>query len=42
MPWQNLMNASDEDLQAIFAYLKSLPPVRNAVPAPIPANELGK
>jgi cytochrome c553 len=42
MPWQNLVQASDEDLQAIFAYLKSLPAVKNAVPAPIPPTELGK
>jgi hypothetical protein len=26
---------SDEDLKAVFAYLQSLPPVRNKVPAPI-------
>jgi hypothetical protein len=42
MPWQNLSQAIDEDLRTIFAYLKSLPPVKNAVPAPIPPDELGK
>lgn len=42
MPWFNLVNANDEDLKAIFAYLKSLPPVKNPVPAPIPPDELGK
>jgi len=42
MPWFNLVNASDEDLKAIFAYLKSLPPIKNPVPAPIPPDELGK
>jgi mono/diheme cytochrome c family protein len=36
MPWQNLRNISDEDLAAIWAYLQSIPPVKNAVPAPIP------
>ncbi len=36
MPWQNYVNMSDGDLAAIFAYLKSLPPVKNVVPAPIP------
>lgn len=41
MPWQNYSQANDEDLQAIFAYLKSLPPIKNAVPVPIPPNELG-
>jgi mono/diheme cytochrome c family protein len=42
MPWFNLAKATDEDLKAIFAYLKSLKPIRNAVPAPIPPNELTK
>jgi hypothetical protein len=32
MPWQNLAQATDEDLKAIFAYLKSTPPVNNIVP----------
>ena len=36
MPWQNLAQVSDEDLKAMFAYLKSLPPVVNRVPDPIP------
>jgi len=34
MPWQNLNTLPDDDLKAIFAYLKSLPPVKNPVPAP--------
>jgi hypothetical protein len=29
MPWQNYQNMPEEDLRAIFAYLKSLPPVKN-------------
>ena len=40
MPWQNLGQASDEDLKAIFAYLKSTHPVHNAVPAPMSLDEL--
>jgi len=36
MPWFNLARLSDDDLKAIFAYLGSLPPIRNAVPQPIP------
>jgi hypothetical protein len=36
MPWVNYVTMKDEDLKAIFAYLKSIPPVRNVVPAPIP------
>lgn len=34
MPWQNLATASDDDLKAIFAYLQSVPAVKNKVPAP--------
>jgi hypothetical protein len=29
-------NFTDEDLGAIFAYLQSLPPVKNRVPEPRP------
>ncbi len=36
MPWFVYKNMTDEDLKAIFAYLKSLPPVKNIVPAPLP------
>ncbi len=32
MPWPNLAALSDDDLRAVFAYLRSLPPVANAVP----------
>ncbi len=34
MPWYNFAKLSDDDLKAIFAYLKSTPPVANMVPAP--------
>lgn len=34
MPWFNFTEIKDEDLQAIFAYLKSIKPVENVVPAP--------
>ncbi|WP_297985219.1 c-type cytochrome [uncultured Chryseobacterium sp.] len=34
MPWFNFTEMKDEDLQAIFAYLKSIKPVENVVPAP--------
>lgn len=40
MPWQNFVTAKDEDLKAMFAYLKSTPPVNNVVPAPVPPNEI--
>lgn len=36
MPWFNLAALPDEDLRDIFAYLKSLKPVSNQVPLPIP------
>ena len=33
MPWQMYRSMTDEDLRSVFAYLKSLPPVDNIVPA---------
>lgn len=35
MPWQFIGTMLDDDLRAVFAYLKSLPPVKNAVPQPV-------
>jgi mono/diheme cytochrome c family protein len=35
MPWQMYRQATDADLKAVFAYLRSLPPVQNAVPEPV-------
>lgn len=35
MPWPVVNNATDDDIKAIFAYLQSLPPVKNRVPQPI-------
>jgi len=40
MPWQNYGQLNDEDLGAIFAYLKSIRPVKNAVPQPIAPTDL--
>ena len=40
MPWPSFAQLNDEDLRAIFAYLKSTKPVNNVVPAPIPPTEL--
>lgn len=34
MPWQDYALMTDDDLRAVFAYLRSLKPVPNAVPAP--------
>ncbi len=36
MPWPNYAQMSDDELKAVFAFLKSLPPVKNVVPAPLP------
>lgn len=36
MPWPNFKHYTDEELRAIFAYLKSIPAVKNAVPAALP------
>ena len=35
MPWQEYRKASDEDLRAVFAYLKSTKPIKNVVPEAI-------
>jgi cytochrome c553 len=35
MPWQNMSKLSDDDLSAIFAYLRTLPPIKNRVPEPV-------
>lgn len=40
MPWMNFVNIHDEDVEAMFAYLKSTKPVNNVVPAPVPPNEM--
>ena len=35
MPWRFVGSLNDADLKAIFAYLQSLPPIHNKVPAPV-------
>ena len=40
MPWQNYKNIKDEDVKAIFAFLKSTPPVKNTVPQPVSTKDL--
>jgi hypothetical protein len=32
MPWFNYGKATDEDLRSIFAYLRSIPPIKNRIP----------
>lgn len=36
MPWPMYRQFTDADLDAIFTYLQSIPPVRNRVPEPLP------
>jgi mono/diheme cytochrome c family protein len=36
MPWPVYGNMTDDDLKAVFAYLRQIPAVRNKVPDPIP------
>jgi hypothetical protein len=36
MPWPQYRNLTDDDLKAIFAYLRSIPAIANRVPDPIP------
>lgn len=40
MPWFNLTELEDEDVHAIFTYLKSIKPIQNVVPAPIPPDQM--
>ena len=36
MPWFNYRHIRDDGLNAMFAYLQSIPPVDNQVPSPLP------
>jgi cytochrome c553 len=40
MPWQQISNFSDQDLRAIFAYLQSIKPIENHVPAPVAPDQV--
>ena len=35
MPWEYFKSMTDDDLKAVYAYLRSLPPVKNQVPLPV-------
>jgi mono/diheme cytochrome c family protein len=39
MPWEWYRQLSDDDLKAIFAYLRTLPPISNAVPEDLPPSQ---
>ena len=36
MPWPWIGQMTDDDLKAVFAYLRQIPPLKNKVPDPIP------
>jgi len=40
MPWQFIAQMNDDDLKAIYAFLKSLPAVNNVVHAPLSPDEV--
>jgi hypothetical protein len=42
MPWELFKLMPDEDLKAVFAYLKSIPPIKNRIPDPVPPNEVAQ
>jgi len=41
MPWQVIGMKTDQDLKAIYVYLKSLKPIHNEVPQPTPPDKMG-
>jgi mono/diheme cytochrome c family protein len=36
MPWEMIRNMTDDEMKAVFAYLRSIKPINNIVPAPVP------
>jgi len=42
MPWPGIANLTDEDFKAVFTYLKSINPIKNQVPEPIPPNMIAQ
>jgi mono/diheme cytochrome c family protein len=40
MPWPSYSKMTDDDLKAMFAYLKTIKPVKNSVPAPVAPPDL--
>jgi hypothetical protein len=39
MPWFNYREMTDDDLRSVYAFLRTIPPVRNRVPEPLIAGE---
>ena len=42
MPWQDFSQMTDEDLRAVFTFLRTLTPVSNRVPDPVAFSDMGK
>lgn len=40
MPWYWYQYMTDDDLKAVFAYLQSLPPIKNPIPEPLPPDKI--
>ena len=40
MPWNWYRNMTDDDLKAVFAYLQSLPPIKNPIPEPLTPDKI--
>lgn len=40
MPWQTIGQMTDQDLKAIYAYLKTIKPIHNEVPQPVPPDKM--
>lgn len=40
MPWQNLKSLTNDEIHAIFMYLKSIKPVKNIVPSPVTPDKM--
>lgn len=40
MPWEAFASLDDKDIESIYEYLKTIPPIDNLVPEPIPPTEL--
>jgi mono/diheme cytochrome c family protein len=42
MPWEMYRHMTDQELKAIYAYLRTVPPVNNVVPPPLPPSSASK
>ena len=42
MPWPQFTKMTDNDIKAVYAYLRSLPPIHNRVPVPLSPQEAAK